>query len=479
MKHRMLDVVDCLAEQPVRVGLVLAGLVLLATWFIQLVLLGLVVPQWSDGHGLVPGQDVSGFNRVAMEQAALIQATGWTAWELRPNGWGVSGILSAWYALTWPAPWAFAPVQALMYGTSGAVVFSLVRHLTGRPRWALLAVLPMLLPTAAFLYAQPHRDVFVLFGLALAIGGWGLLIQLVGMPPGRRWIVPLLGGAILVFSGFVVAWAVRAFTAEIFLGISVLMAGFFTLVAGWEIGRKRSVVSLCSLSVPLVAVMLSAGMAEFHLGGHFDGRLAVAEAPEHVTEEAVSRRESSESEELSEAMDAEEVADHGWRTSSWLPVAIDDRLRRLSGAREHFLSYCYARTAVDCDFFFRSFEDMLRYTPRATQIGLASPFPHQWLPHEDAPPVRNVYRVAGGLEMLALYAVLPFVLYAIWGWRGRPILWVMLIPALSWVMVYAYAVPVVGALLRYRSSAYIFILALAVAGLMRAIHDYRARPRYE
>jgi len=242
----MLDVVDCLAEQPVRVGVVLAGLVLLATWFIQLVLLGVVVPQWSDGHGLVPGQDVTGFNQVAMEQAALIQATGWTAWELRPNGWGVSGILSAWYALTWPAPWAFAPVQALMYGTSGAVVFSLVRHLTGRPRWALLALLPMLLPTAAFLYAQPHRDVFVLFGLALAIGGWGFLIQLVGMPPGRRWIVSLLGGAILVFSGFVVAWAVRAFSAEIFLGISVLMAGFFTLVAGWEIGRKRSRVSRSS-----------------------------------------------------------------------------------------------------------------------------------------------------------------------------------------------------------------------------------------
>ena len=456
MRQRFLEAMDWVAARPLRVGLVLAGLVLLATWFIQLVLLGLIVPQWSDGHGLVPGQDVVGFNRVGMEQAALIRESGWGAWELRPSGWGVSGLLSAWYALTWPAPWAFAPVQALMYGLGGALVFSLVKHLTGRPRWALLAVVPMLLPTAAFLYAQPHRDLFVFFGLALAIYGWWLLARLVAEPLGRRWAYGLLGGAALVFAGYVVAWAVRAMTAEIFQGLAVLMSGLLLVLAVSALWRRR-LAALPSLAAPGVAVGVLVAMMAFHSHAHWDGQLAKAEPePDEPTEEV--------------------EPEPAWRPAAWLPSAADDRLRRLAGARDFFADgYGRGRTAVDVDRRYRSVEDMLLYTPRAMQIGLMSPFPYQWLPHEEAPSVRNVYRVAAGAEMAVLYAILPFLLYAIWVWRGRPELWVMLIPALSWVMVYAYTVPVVGALVRYRYGAYVIILAVAMAGLVRAVSDFRNR----
>jgi len=215
--------------------------------------------------------------------------------------------------------------------------------------------------------------------------------------------------------------------------------------------------------------MLSAAMATFHSGGHFDSQLP-------VMERTTTAPQASEAPLTPRGAPGEEVkGDVVWAPSGWVPTAIDDRLRRVAGARDRFIYLSGdGRTAVDTDVAFRSVGDMLRYTPRAIQIGLTSPFPHQWLPHEDAPPVRNVYRLAAGLEMVVLYAVLPFLLYAIWVWRDRPVLWVMLIPAASWLMVYAYTVPVVGALLRYRYGAYMFILALAVAGLMRAIHDYRA-----
>jgi len=480
MQQRMLSVVDWLAARPLRLGFVLTMVVLLATWFIQLVLLGLVVPQWSDGYGLVPGQDVGGFNRLAMERAALIEAHGWSAWELRPEGWGVSGVLSAWYALTHPAPWAFAPVQALMYGTSGALVFCLIRRLTGKPRWSLLAILPMLLPTAALLYAQPHRDMFIFFGLTLAIFGWWLMAQRIRMPMGKSWILGLSSGMVLVLSGFLIAWVARRFTAEIFLGFSLIMGGLFMVLAMMEVARQRSPASLGSLSIPVAALMLTVAMRTFYAGEHFEDELPVVERSASDREAAVARESSEQPLALKDPPDPTIEGDLVWAPAAWLPMPIDDRLRRLAGARDRFITLSGdGRSAVDIDVAFRSVEDMLRYTPRAMQIGLASPFPHQWLPHEDAPPVRNVYRVAAGLEMVALYALLPFLLYAIWVWRDRPVLWVMLLPALSWVMVYAYTVPVVGALLRYRYGAYIFILALAVAGLMRAIHDYRARPLYE
>src|SRR5690606_18125579 len=101
-------------------------------------------------------------------------------------------------------------------------------------------------------------------------------------------------------------------------------------------------------------------------------------------------------------------------------------------------------TAVDLDYRYHSVEDILLYTPRALQIGLLSPFPNHWLPDDEASPVRNVYRVSAGAEMVVIYAMLPFLLYAAWIWRARPELWVMLVPALMWIMIYAYTVPVVG-----------------------------------
>lgn len=441
-----------MAVRPVRVGMILAGLVLTLTWFIQLVLLRLIVPQWSDGHGLIPGQDVGRFHRVAVEQSVLIRELGWAAWELRPNGWGVSGIVSAWYALTWPAPWIFAPVQALMYGVSGALIFSLVSHLTGRPRWALLAVVPMLLPTAAFIYAQPHRDIFVFFGLSLAIYGWWLLARLTGEPLGRRWLVWIVLGPGLVFAGFLVAWMVRVFSAEIFQGMALLMSAVILVLAAGAIWRQR-LLALPSLAAPMVAFVVLVAMMSFHSGRQFDWL------------DIVDPSEPSE-----QFLDSDL-----WHASSWLPERVDDRFRRLAGARDHFIRLsAYGRTAVDIDYRYRSVEDMLRYTPRAAQLGFLSPFPRHWLPHEEAPPVRNVYRVAVGAEMVALYLVLPFLLYAVGVWRGRPEIWVMLVPALSWVMVYAYTVPVVGALARYRYGAYIILLALAMAGLARAISDYRS-----
>lgn len=461
MLRRIALLAEWVAAHPARVGLIVGAAALLGTWFIQLVLLGVIVPDWGDGHGLVPGQDVSGFNRVAMEQAALIAERGWSAWELRPEGWGVSGLLSAWYALSHPAPWAFAPIQALMYGISAGLIYALISHLLGRRPITLLALVPMLLPTAAFVYAQPHREAFVFFGFALAIYGWWSLARLIAEPMGRRWAVWLAAGPALVFGGVTASWAVRAFSAEIFQGLAVLMTGLLSFLAALAIWRS-GLRALPGLAAPAMASGLLLAMTAFHAGGHFDG-LPLAEGTDTT-------------EELETTADDRADDRTRWHASAWLPDAMDDRLRRLASARDHFADgYDHGRTTVDADDRYRSVEDLLLHTPRALQLALLSPFPQHWLPHEDAAPVRNVYRVVAGLEMVLAYAVLPFLLYAVWVWRARPELWVLLVPAVSWVMVYAYTVPVVGALFRYRYGGYIIILIVAVAGLVRVLEDLRNR----
>jgi|GEM_PF-1693527 len=466
MATRMsLAAMDRLAESPLRLGMLAGGYSLAATWFIQLFLLGWLWPHWSDGNGLIPGQDVVGFHQVAVEQAEAIALYGWSAWELRPNGWGISGLMSAWYALTLPEPWVLAPIQALLYGVSVALLAKLVNVVTENSRVVLLAVLPaVLLPSAAIIYAQPHRDLYVMFGLMLAIYGWWLLFRMQQVP-----LVKALGlaacGAGLIGLGFIVAWLVREFSSEVFQGLGGLFVLLLCLLAGYGLSKTRRHLA-STVASPVVALLLLFAMASFHSGDFFTRELQVA--PERADSVIQPSAETETASRLS----------RNWRSTTWLPSRIDDPLRRLAGAREHFIrGYSHGRTAIDTDVHFRHVIDMVAYTPRAVQVGLLSPFPNQWLPHPEAEPVRNAYRVLGGAEMAVLYLVLPFLLYAGWCWWRRPAFWILLVPALAWVMVYAYTVPVVGSLVRYRFPGYVILVALAVAGLCQAVLHWRARTR--
>lgn len=438
-----------------RIGFAAFIYTLSVTWFIQLIVLGYIVPDWSDGNGLVPGQDVERFHLVALAQADAITQQGWSAWELRPNGWGISGVMSAWYAITIPEPWALAPVQSLAYAICVMIIFHLVARLTTSSRLGVLATLPVVfLPTAAFLYAQPHRDLYVMLGLIVATYGWWLLIE-GQVARGVQAIRMLLMGILCVMLGFTITWAVRDFAAEIFQGIAALMV----LVAlCFAVIRARYAPRLMlkgAMSV-LATVLLLGAMQVFDAGNHFSSELT-------STPEAVP------------ASDVRAEGQDSWQRTYWLPSAIDDPFRRLAGAREHFIrGYSHGRTAIDTDVQYRHVSDILAHTPRAMQVALFSPFPSQWLPHPDAEPVRNVYRLIGGAEMALLYFIIPFLLYAGWCWWRRPSFWALLMPALAWVMVYAYTVPVVGALVRYRFPGYIVLVALAAAGLAQAMLHRRA-----
>jgi hypothetical protein len=453
---------DKISLSPVAVFLCASFYSAFSTLFLQLIVLGFFVPEWGDGNGLIPGQDVTRFHHVAVSQAQAIASLGWSAWELRPNGWGISGLMSVWYAMTTPQPWVLAPMQGVLYGVSVALLYKLVVELTESRRLGGLAILPVVcLPSAAIVYAQPHRDLYVMFGLMLAIYGWWLLLRMQQAP-----FVKALGlavkGSVLIASGFIVAWVVREFSAEIFQGLGGLFVLLLCLFVGFNL-RKTPRYLASALASPLVALLLLFAMASFHSGDFFTRELQVApEGADALVQPATEASRSSRS----------------WHSAAWLPSRIDDPLRRLAGAREHFIrGYSHGRTAIDTDVNFRHVVDMAAYTPRAIQVGLLSPFPYQWLPHPEAEPVRNAYRVLGGVEMAVLYIVLPFLLYAGWCWWRRPAFWVLLVPALAWVMVYAYTVPVVGSLVRYRFPGYVILVALAMAGLGRAVQDWRARRR--
>src|SRR5690554_2999065 len=338
--------------------------------------------------------------------------------------------MSAWYALTLPEPWVLAPIQALLYGISIALLAKLAFAVTESSRLSLLAILPaVLLPSAAIVYAQPHRDLYVMFGLMLAIYGWWLLFRMQQVPFAQALRLAVCA-ATLITIGFVVAWVVREFSAEIFQGLAALFVLLLGLLA-WRSLRHRPCYRVSALASPIVALLLLVAMASFHSGDFFSHEL------ESDTVDTLDTLDTT----------GPQVESDRWIPAAWLPGRVDDLLRRLSGARDHFIRrYSHGRTAIDTDVHFRHVTDVVAYTPRAAHIGVFSPFPSQWLPHPDAEPARNAYRMLGGAEMALLYLIMPFLLYAGWCWWRRPAFWILLVPALAWVMVYAYTVPVVGSL---------------------------------
>ena len=65
---------------------------------IQFLILPYILPQYHDGNGILSGVDSYLYHIRAEKQFNLIMDFGWSAWELRPEGWGITGVISAFYA---------------------------------------------------------------------------------------------------------------------------------------------------------------------------------------------------------------------------------------------------------------------------------------------------------------------------------------------------------------------------------------------
>ena len=431
------------------------------TWFIQLYLLSYPLAHWSAGDGLLLGHDAVTFHKQAKLEAIKIAENGWSAWELRPQEWGVSGILSAWYAIVGPKPWLWAPWQAMLFGLCAVLMQRLVTQVTGDRLAASISVLVlMLLPGAALLYVFPHRDIFVFLGFLLLVYG-GMLLAPDSTGSYRRFFMRAIWAWLLIALGFLLAWTVRPFSAEIFLGLMVIVT---TIIA--VISVKQGVRSPKSVGQGLISLAACAAAAIFmfsvHSGGSFVHELPADPAGHNETVQAPN---SSAAREVN-GSPAE--AKSAWQTSSWLPNPVDDRLRGLAGARDRVIRIDgHGRSAVDLDVHFRSVGDILGYAPRAAQLGFLAPFPTDWVPRSDAPSNRNLERVVMGFEMVLVYLLLPCLLLALWRYRQTSALWLTLVPSVAWIMVYASTVPVVGSLVRYRYGALLLLLCIALAALIR------------
>jgi hypothetical protein len=157
---------------------------------------------------------------------------------------------------------------------------------------------------------------------------------------------------------------------------------------------------------------------------------------------------------------------------------VDRVAYQIALTRETFLvNYLDSQSHVDLDVGFYRATDVFRYLPRALQVALLAPFPTEWGQAGSSEWTTAGRRVVA-VEMLGVYPALLALLLAAWRWRGRADLWIVVLPIVAMLGVYALAVPNLGALHRFRYGFLMTLVGLGVAGGLDLLSRRVGRPAH-
>lgn len=118
---------------------------------------------------------------------------------------------------------------------------------------------------------------------------------------------------------------------------------------------------------------------------------------------------------------------------------------------------------MDSDVTLTRAGEVLAYVPRAPQVTLFAPFPPQWT--GGVTPGATVMRRVAGAEMLVCYLAVAALSWGLWRWRDRVELHVLALYCLGMMLVYALAIPNVGALYRFRYPFATLLIGLGVVSV--------------
>jgi hypothetical protein len=416
---------------------------------VQTVVLPHWVPWWHAGHGLLAGLDSVAYHEEAVAAATGIRERGWTAWTLRPEGHLSSGVASALYALTVPEPWVFIPVSAALHA-SAAVTLLRILEIFAPVRVAVLGILPFVLfPSALTWYTQIQRDGFAVLGLLLVALGWARVARATREPTAGlgRGLLPLVAGEGVV-------WLARPYLVHVLLPVGVSLA---VLVTGMVLAgalRRRRTARTTGRAVVRTWVAALAVWPFVSLSGQ---RLPEPPPPSLLAPLRGQRPLGPPPPPRGQA--------YAWTWSHWMPRVIDRRLGGFAKARQAFFQqYPQAGSNMDPDVTLTRAGEVLAYVPRALQVTLFAPFPSQWT--GGVTPGATVMRRVAGAEMLVFYLAVAALPWGLWRWRDRVELHVLALYCLGMMLVYALAIPNVGALYRFRYPFATLLIGLGVVSVL-------------
>lgn len=146
-----------------------------------------------------------------------------------------------------------------------------------------------------------------------------------------------------------------------------------------------------------------------------------------------------------------------------LAAAADRSARRIGVMRYRFSAfYSEAGSGIDRDARFDDLKSLLRYLPRAFEIGWWAPFPNTWV--ASGKRVGSVGKLLSGAETLVSYAFQLLALAAVILPPRRLAAWLLLALTTFGVTALGLVVPNVGALYRFRYTFWVLLIVLGAKG---------------
>jgi len=311
------------------------------------------------------------------------------------------------------------PLNVLLYLACVALVFRIGREVFGRSAGLRAACAVALWPSFLLHTTQFLKDpLFVALALALVHVNTRWLTR------EYTWACALLTGAAGGLAGAAL-WLARSGTGEVLFALVLLGA---LALAARQVRERR----LLAANVAGAALVFALTLGVPRL---MPGALELGRSPSSARWAARGTREDAAREGL-----------------------LSNVAARVGRVRRMFVEmYPDSGSNVDADVRIESAPELLRYLPRAAEVGFFAPFPGMWF--STGRSVGSAGRLLGGAETLLMYAVEALALLTLWRARRRLEAWLLFASASAGIVALGLVAVNVGALYRLR---YVFVMLLII-----------------
>jgi hypothetical protein len=426
-----------------------------------------VFPKQVNEHGVLVGvlPDVTTYESLATSAVDVLTHQGIRAWFFAPLDAHIK-LYSLAFLIFGPLLGdnilGAEPFNLGCYLAILILVFRLGREVfderTGRVAAAAVSLWPSFLGHTAQILKDPI--------CALAMLVWMLMMAfwLTRKLSWRKGLMSGLAGASAI--GLILATR-GEFWVPVILGVVFIGAGFLVL----RQVRERSLLVGNALSM---AMLLLVSVGSLLSSQEFRGIAGARKTSPSAVQAAQVNQDSLPAAQGPQMTQAPPVAQSSPPANIYLPSfplhsppgRTNHVVFKIQQLRDSFAyRYKNSGTLIDADVEFITVADVLRYLPRAMEIGFLAPFPDKWL--DAGNQVGRAGRVLSGAEMLAIYGL---ELLAVWGaWRSRKRLstWLLVCVTVFGVTILGLGLINVGALFRMRYGFFMLLIVLAMNGLMQ------------
>ncbi len=435
-------------QNPIKTIFLLLSFHIFVSVIFSLVAYSSIASHLHDGNGLWNfAKDSTLYHKEAIHLVQLINESHWLEWwKLYPYHLNVKLISLIYWVTGYSLPIMFELINSLMWVISIVAIYASSRLLFQKSYIThIFTALFFFQPSLLMSSTQLLRDPILIAGLSLLCYAWIDLYK-----NKTTW-----KNILLIYFGFLFILTMRSYLIDIFVIVFVL---YFV----WALFRRQiNLISIFLILLPMFILQFTyehgytVGLSPIKMDSKV-GLIALDDNVKTALDDNVKT-----------------ALDDSAKSTNFLDV-VSARAGRL---RTGFYNVNLASgSKIDTNISFENFTNVIKYFPRAVQVGFLSPFPSQWI--EKGKETGYIGRVISGIETIVWYTIIfGFIFLIIKDISVLESLAPLLILAIVVIVLLGYIVPNIGAIYRMRQGFMIPFFIFGVYGVQMMTYAFLARLR--